>query len=219
MRPRAYLDYVDWLRANAPAAYENLAPGATAEELDDLEAVVGRSLPAQVRAVLAVNNGQRRARLVTGGWEDEDAVECLPSLTFLSTTQIADCWRMWEELRNEETPEMLQELQDMGSTFPSATGRVRPLYTSPGWIPLWADPGRSDYLGIDLDPDVDGTEGQIINFGRDEERHFLCAPNLAGLLEILLSEVRSGTWTGLLNRDPSSGRRHLFETLYHHAES
>ncbi|MGX1805299.1 hypothetical protein ACWIGI_06260 [Nocardia sp. NPDC055321] len=125
--------------------------------------------------------------------------------------------------------------------MPGAAGRVRPLYTSPGWIPLWSDPVRSDYIGLDLDPDAAGVRGQIINFGRDEERHFVCANNFTELLEILLDEVRSGRWpaTTLIYDEEEgeertlvgdvadgSGRAwfgaledHFFNALYKRAES
>ncbi|GAB4583756.1 SMI1/KNR4 family protein [Nocardia sp. IFM 10818] len=180
--------YVRWLQDNVPHAYENLAPPATPAELDALQDHLGYQLPVEVRAVLAVHNGQRSTDTAE---RTEYATPCLPTLSFLSTTLIQECWDRWNDLR--DTPD-LEQLQDIGDVFPGAAGLVKPLYTSPGWIPLWSDPINADYIGLDLDPDIQGTPGQIINFGRDEERHFVCAPDYSSLLQILLDEVLTGAW-------------------------
>ncbi|MFD4442190.1 SMI1/KNR4 family protein [Nocardia sp. NPDC058519] len=182
-------DYVSWLRVNVPRAYENLAPPAARDDIDRLECVLGQRLPDDVKAVLMRHNGQRLTDTAT---HDEDgAVPCIPTLSFLSTVLIEACWSEWVDLREMDD---IEDLQDDCEAMPGAEGRVRPLYTSPGWIPLWSDPARSDYIGLDFDPDSDGIRGQIINFGRNEDRHFVCADNFTELLQILLDEVRSGQW-------------------------
>jgi cell wall assembly regulator SMI1 len=183
--------YTAWLQKHVPAAHANLAPPATTTDLDALEKTIGCTLDEDVKTILRLHNGQRQTMLVAN---DVVATPCLPTLSFLSTQQIAAAWHEWDELRRETDAKELEELQACGGVFPGARGLVKPLYTSPGWIPLWADPQRADYVGLDLDPDTNGTRGQIINFGRDEERHFLCAPSFVALLEILIAEVESGAW-------------------------
>lgn len=183
-----FAEYVAWLRVNLPHAYENLAPPATPAELDALERHLGRGLPAEVKAVLAVHNGQRATDIST---HIAHATPCLPTLSFLSTAMIKECWDQWRP--HDDDPDIAQ-LQAMGGVFPGAEGVIKPLYVNPGWIPLWSDPVRSDYIGLDLDPGPDGASGQIINFGRDEERHYLCADDFTDLLRFLLDQVRSGAW-------------------------
>ncbi|MBF6369596.1 SMI1/KNR4 family protein [Nocardia puris] len=173
---------------NVPLAHENLAPGASEAELRELEEGVGFALPEEVRAVLSVHNGQRVTMTAS---RTEPAVPCVPTLSFLSTALIRECWEDGAELRRDPD---LAGLQQVGDVFPGARGKVKPLYTSAGWIPLWSDPVRSDYTGLDLDPDTGGTHGQIINFGRDEEKHFVCATDFTDLLTMLLEEVRTGAW-------------------------
>ncbi|WP_051884678.1 SMI1/KNR4 family protein [Chryseobacterium luteum] len=56
------------------------------------------------------------------------------------------------------------------------------------WLPVFSDSG-GNYIGIDLDPDINGTKGQIINFGRDEEDMFVLAENLEQLFDKLLVEA------------------------------
>lgn len=207
-----FAEYVEWLRVNVPHAHANLAPGASDADLEALEAGIGARLPEEVREVLRMHDGQR-GTMVAG--RSDPAVPCLPTLMFLSTRLILEIWRMWRG-----TGDVL-----FGTVFPGAEGVIRPLYTSPGWIPLWGDPVRADYVGLDLDPGPKGTPGQIINFGRDEERHFLCADDFTGLISILHREtVVSGAWqadtitVGEGGTHPWFGdpEEHFFNTLYEH---
>ncbi|WP_433566999.1 SMI1/KNR4 family protein [Nocardia sp. CA-151230] len=165
-----------------------LPTGEPSLELDALESHIGRELPVEAKAILAVHNGQKSTDTAS---RIEYATPCLHTLSFLSTTLIQELWDFWNDLLDAPDAD---ELQDMGDVFPAAAGKVKPLYFSPGWIPLWSDPVRNDGIGLDLDPDRNGTYGQIINFGRDEKRHFLCAPDYTTLLHILLEEVLTGAW-------------------------
>lgn len=187
-------EYVGWLRQHVPLAYENLAGPAHPDELAALEAAIGMVLPDEVKAVLGVHNGQIGYEV----WDYDHAVPCIPTLLFLSTSEIQRVWELWESTRDLPSTVGLQEI---GNVFPSARGLIKPLYTSPGWIPLWADPTRPDYIGLDFAPGPDGTPGQIINFGRNEEYHFLCAPDFTDLLEFLLQQVISGAWPATLTTD------------------
>ncbi|WP_051878474.1 SMI1/KNR4 family protein [Chryseobacterium sp. FH1] len=56
------------------------------------------------------------------------------------------------------------------------------------WLPVFSDSG-GNYIGIDLDPDINGTKGQVINFGRDEEDMFVLAENLEQRFDKLLAEA------------------------------
>lgn len=74
------------------------------------------------------------------------------------------------------------------------------------WLPIFSDFG-GNYIGIDLDPDIKGTKGQVINFGRDEEDMFVLAENLESLFDKILFELDK-TENRLLNNEI-----HLHETL------
>ncbi len=64
--------------------------------------------------------------------------------------------------------------------------RKRPYHAK--WVPVFSDYG-GNYIGIDLDPDVQGVKGQIINFGRDEEDMFVFADGLEGFFDFILNEI------------------------------
>jgi cell wall assembly regulator SMI1 len=181
--------HVAFLRDHVPAAHANLAPGADDHRIAALERTIGCRLPEPVKVVWRMNDGQRATML---GNHIVEATPCIPTLSFLSTEMVARVWTEWAELRRHLPPHELDALH--GATRSLVPGVVKPLYTSPLWIPLWADPTRPDYLGIDFDPDVAGRLGQIINFGRNEDDHFQAATDFDDLLACLVSEVESGRW-------------------------
>lgn len=57
------------------------------------------------------------------------------------------------------------------------------------WIPIFSDFG-GNYIGMDLDPDIKGKKGQIINFGRDEENMFVLADNLREFFDFIIQEIK-----------------------------
>jgi cell wall assembly regulator SMI1 len=124
-----FAEYVEWLGVNVPHAHANLAPGAGEADIQALEAGIGARLPEDVRTVLGMHNGQRETMVPE---RLDPAVPCLPTLMFLSTDLILRAWRMWQEIG---------DVID-GSVLPGAEGVIKPLYSSPGWIPLWSDRSR-----------------------------------------------------------------------------
>jgi cell wall assembly regulator SMI1 len=175
--------YVAWLAAHAAASHANLAPPASESQISEVERVTGATLPDDLKAVWRLNNGQKTSLTAS---RTTPATVCIPTLTFLSTELVIEIWSEWANLKVDA------ELQSCGSS--AAPGMVQPLYTHRSWIPLWSYPTGADYVGLDLAPGETGAVGQIINFGRDEEKHFVFADSFANLLEILLEEVTSGAW-------------------------
>jgi cell wall assembly regulator SMI1 len=171
--------YTDWLRACLPDHHANLAPGASEADLDGVAEVVGHELPLDVRALLSVNDGQLRTGIATASAEDA-ATPAFPGTCLLSTDLIVEEWRWWRDIDQD------QEDDDGESVVP---GVVQPYYANRHWIPLLNASVRADYFGLDFDPGPEGRPGQIINFGRDEDCHYVAAPDLTGLLEVLVPTV------------------------------
>lgn len=74
---------------------------------------------------------------------------------------------------------------DFDNTLPLTStpeGAIRKKYFHVKWIPLISDFG-GNYIGIDLDPDTNGIEGQVIIFGRDEEDMIVLADSWEGFLD------------------------------------
>ncbi len=57
------------------------------------------------------------------------------------------------------------------------------------WLPIFSDYG-GNYIGIDLDPDINGHKGQVINFGRDEEDMYVYANSLDSFFDKILNEIQ-----------------------------
>jgi cell wall assembly regulator SMI1 len=207
--------YVGWLERHVPLAHANLAGPASAEQIAEVERVTGQTLPAGVKEVWRLNDGQKETMIASTA---NDAIACIPTLSFLSTELAISIWREWDKLRR--TDKGIDELQSCGRS--PEDGVVQPLYTHPGWIPLWSDPTRADFIGVDLAPGPKGQSGQIINFGRDEEEHRCYAPRFEDLLQILIEEVERGAWPAS-ERTGSKGtklpwfgdpKENFFNTLY-----
>jgi cell wall assembly regulator SMI1 len=171
-------EYTTWLAEHAPEAFANLAPPASESALDDLEKQLGQALPKPVRELLARNDGERKV----------DGPSALPGLRFLSCQRVVKEWKMWASLRASEAA----HLDEHDAAAANLDPGVRPVYTHPAWIPLFQDGDRSDYFGLDLAPARGGKKGQLINFGRDEDQHFIAAPDLDAFLAFWLAEVRAG---------------------------
>ena len=155
-----------------------LNPGASEEELLDLEQHLGISLPEDFRNYLATHNGQ------TGGIE---MLFCEPLLT---TSEIKQTWTDWYEVG--EDGEMNDDCAEFMSAHPE--GYVKPLYTNPKWIAFTTDYG-GNHLGLDLDPDVKGTSGQVIIFGRDEDEKFLVASSFTEFLAMVVRHLKKIKWS------------------------
>jgi hypothetical protein len=52
----------------------------------------------------------------------------------------------------------------------------------------------SNHIGIDLDPGPCGVVGQVINFGRDQERKYVLARSWAHFLEDVAEELEAGNF-------------------------
>jgi cell wall assembly regulator SMI1 len=191
--------YVAWLERHVPLAHANLAGPASDAQIAKVERVTGHALPESVKEVWRMNDGQKETKLTP---TDSEAIVCLPTLSFLSTHLAIATWREWDKLRRTE--KSVDELQRYGRS--PEKGVVKPLYTHPGWIPLWSDPSTADHIGVDLAPGAKGKSGQVINFGRDETEHRCFAPSFEGLLQILLEEVKSGAWRASKRMGPT-GRK------------
>jgi len=83
---------------------------------------------------------------------------------------------------------------------------IRKKYFHYKWLPIFSDYG-GNYIGIDLDPDINGHKGQVINFGRDEEDMFVYAISLDSFFDKILNEIQK-TDNSLLKLD-----FHLHEIL------
>lgn len=103
----------------------------------------------------------------------------LSGMEIYSVDEMFEEWKSWREFDNDK---ILNDAQYYSS---KPEGAIKCRYTNPKWIPLGHD-YASNYIGVDLDPDMNGIIGQVINFGRDENDKKVFANSIKEYLELLI---------------------------------
>lgn len=168
-----------WLDTHLQEVGDDLAPGCSEAEIAEFERLVGRDFPESLKALYRWHDGQRG---------DADTGPFF-GLHFLSLAGARAHWESWQKVVDEASPD---DMQDLSEFCTSATpGAIKALYANAYWIPFAYDHG-GNHLGVDLDPGENGTLGQVINFGRDEENKYVLASSMAAFLEWLVEQLESG---------------------------
>ncbi|AKT37988.1 SMI1/KNR4 family protein [Chondromyces crocatus] len=138
-----------WLTKHAPTYEARIARAASAspQDIEALEARLGASLPPDFRAHLLLF-GKGGATSADRAWFYE--------YTGLSIAEIIDRWEGLEELRQkgtfaDATPHELDRDDD----------KVKWTWWHRGWIPF-AEDGGGNLFCVDVDPEPEGSRGQII---------------------------------------------------------
>jgi len=139
-------DFERWLAKNWPAGLDALNPPASNDDIANLEAALGCSLPRDFVECLQIHNGQ-----------DPQAGGLLDNTEFLSTERILDEWTVWNDLL-------------IGGDFNGISSEpaygVKDDWWNPKWIPFTYN-GSGDHHCIDLDPAEGGSRGQVITMWHD----------------------------------------------------
>ncbi|KAG2120038.1 hypothetical protein DEU56DRAFT_836068 [Suillus clintonianus] len=147
-----------WLAREYPELGDTLNYGILPQDLAQIEMQFGFALPQAVR----------ESYLVVDGQEAESSAGCSEGLFFglslLPLEGVLDEWRFWREVDDDPQTGSNPHLRDIMRSIPD--GYVRKEYSQRGWIPLVVDKA-GNYIGVDLNPDKDGTVGQVIVFGRE----------------------------------------------------
>ncbi|MGW8431088.1 SMI1/KNR4 family protein [Curtobacterium citreum] len=156
-----------------------LRPPATEADLTAAETHLGRQLPADVRALYLLHNGQHQytpadPRFAAGLFAGQPLLP-LPDLMLN--------WDQWAGFEAQE------DMDEFAASNPE--GFVQPKYSTRGWIPLTHD-GSGNHIGVDLNPGPAGATGQVITFGADDDAHQVLAPSLTSYLEQVADLIESG---------------------------
>ncbi|MER5782532.1 SMI1/KNR4 family protein [Streptomyces mobaraensis] len=166
-------------RAAALGRTEVLPPPASAAALEDAERRIGRALPADLRALYQVADGDGEGlghRYLLGG----DAWLSLRHLVtvYARLQEPAPAhWELdWDAVVHDADP----------------PGTVRRCGGHPGWVPF-ASGEDGNYLAVDLSPAVGGRPGQVIRIGRDHHRQpAYVADSVTALLGHQLEQLERG---------------------------
>lgn len=153
-----------------------LAPGATQDELNELEQELGYPLPPQLRTTLTRHNGTL------------DDHPDLPGHQLLSTQEIAE-----EHAANTDAYEDTNN-EILASPTPYAATNFTPHTTQPGiwnthWIPITTDGTGTNHV-LDTNPGPAGHTGQILTITTDTPPTGPTYPSYAALLTTWANNLR-----------------------------
>jgi internalin A len=166
--------------------YSNLFnPPASGEQIAAYENLTGLEMPHDWKELYTIHNGQQQG--------EKYGLAFIFSLPFLT---IEESMRQWKVL-NEQLGDTSM-FDHKSHSVPA--DHIREQYVNKGWIPISKDSG-GNYVGIDLNPDVKGTRGQVINFGRDEETKYVIASGLEAYFNYMLALIRENRLSILAQDD------------------
>ena len=167
-----------WFRVHAPETLSALRPGVSKDQLTAFQQATGLALPEDVCESLLLHDGQEDfyPGVIMG-----EPMAPLQEIEFLLGFYRQTC----EEYQQSDADCEL----DVGCTsYPVDAIRCR--YFNWKWIALGDWDGNC--YGVDLDPGPNGVSGQVINFGRDEEKKYVLATSWAHFLEDVADELEAG---------------------------
>lgn len=168
-------EIIEHLKDTLPNLAAFLNPPATQEELRKAEEELGFSLPAELRELYLIHNGER-----------EGGPGLFFGLPFLSVEEMMAEWKIWVGLE--------EEYAFMGEHDSVPARWIKERYINRYWLPISRDWG-GNHLGIDMDPDEFGQAGQVINFGRDEEVKYVIARSVTDLLRFIRDTAKQGNFS------------------------
>lgn len=165
--------HCEWLKVNLPDAYQSLNGPASIADFDKFKNASGYDMPDNLKRIYAMNNGQDPDCMIGVWW----------GLSFLPIKEM-----LQYHLKKIQPIDM----SDKDTSFPQ--GSIKLLNTNPFWIPF-AEDGSYNYLAVDLDPDVNGSVGQVMNYGRDERYKCVIAIDIEEFLLFMTEEIKKGYYT------------------------
>lgn len=143
-----------WGAANAPKMLEDLNPGATDAQIDELQTAIGRELPASYIASLKVHNGE------SDGWPFKVFADMG---AYYPSERIPEYWNMRRQVAEQVGLEFsAEEVADqVKNNIITVEGPVRPATHRAEWIPV-LDCNGDVFWAIDFAPADGGSPGQII---------------------------------------------------------
>lgn len=161
-----------WYKVKVPERDFTLAQGASKNEIGTVEAELGLQFPESVRESYRLHNGSNEHAIFPYGFH------------LLSLEEIVKQSRMWRDLVHEKAFEKAQ---------PNPKGPIRKVWWNLKWMPITHNAG-GDHQCVDLDPDADGSIGQIIKFSHEVGPQKVLAVGLDAWLNELADALEMGKY-------------------------
>ena len=189
----AWTHWLKALEAKGVAARSLVRPGASDQQIVEIEAHIGARLPKDVRDLYLLADGQVDIFKVEEVPAGKVVAPLFGGYEFNTLVEVAFHWSSWREIRDQSTPDELANDFDSHVEV-RGSDPVRKLYTHAAWIPFATD-GGGNSLALDLDPAPGGTRGQVIVIGSDEDVRRVLAPGIAAFLAGLAQMLEVGRLT------------------------
>ena len=176
-----------WLAINNTELQGALRPPAGAEEVAQIENVIGLKLPDDFKEAWKIHNGHEDGEsALIPPLDEADGVygnSTSPGGYYLmACAEIVLEWQSWKGLVDSGEFANQESGPDKG---------IQDDWWHPGWIPF-ASNGGGDSICLDLAPTKDGTPGQVITMSHETSTRELLAPSfgqwLAGLADSIEGE-------------------------------
>ncbi|MCG5059967.1 MAG: SMI1/KNR4 family protein [Limnoraphis sp. WC205] len=161
-----------WLTAHAPQVLESLNPGATDQEIAQVEEILGVDFPEDFKQSYRIHNGQH-----------EDSYSLFPNLQFLSLQGIIEIYKKWPEFLDEK---FICDPEDVSEGIWNG-------WWHPKWIPFTLESNGACEC-VDLAPATGGNVGQVIIVEWKESTRGLIAPSFRAYLETFAEALEQGKY-------------------------
>lgn len=165
-----------WLGANVPGVMETLLPGASLQEIQRAEEILGVTLPPDVRESYAVHNGQALDENTAG-------YGLVAGHELLRLAYVTAAWRGYKAQYDEGSFDVIPEPEP----------GLKDDFWNPKWIPI-TTMGTTEHHCVDLDPGPGGSVGQIILWNRDGHR-IVVARSFREWMEQFAQDLEEGHYT------------------------
>jgi cell wall assembly regulator SMI1 len=172
--------YESWLEQNVPGALQSLNPGASVEEIEAIQNVLGVKLPEDYIASCMIHNGQNQESPSLTCWGT------LLSLGVVNDSSFTTICNEWTILKNVYDKDWINQPEGE-----QPNNSVKGFWWIPQWIPITSN-GGGDGFCLDLAPAESGVRGQVIEFIHDSENRNVEASSFREWFEQLVSGVEEG---------------------------
>jgi cell wall assembly regulator SMI1 len=173
----AFQELFSVLRTIDDSFVERLHPPVSTETLLALESTLGFRLPDDVRAWYALHGGQK----------DKIAMGTLFGRRLLTPEEIIWQYDMFTEIRAAEDVEDIEDSDDETDL------RFTQPFAGAGHVPL-TDMDTGTFLGVDTQPGVEGTHGQVILSGARLTGIQVAFRSLSEMAEVFTEQLRAGNY-------------------------
>ncbi len=170
----------NFLQQNAPKIYDGLLPGASEEQIAEVEQRCGFQFPTEVRQSYLRHNGQRSDER----YEPMGGTFIPCSYGLLPMARILDEW-----LGNLDT---LEDIKDDMPDGDRAGPEVKRVFLDAAWVPFAKEGSGANQFCIDFDPAVGGRIGQIVQFDHEAYGQQCVAPDFMTWFHTLVTDLETG---------------------------